>query len=196
MQALHRGDIVTEREVIFGWARAGASKETFSIKPIRELVQRYVGDGEDWLDPFARNSHLCELTNDINPETEADWHLDALDFVRLCVMGTPEYGSKAFRPAGIVLDPPYSYRQVSEHYRAVGRRVTSLDTSYNFYNRVMNAVCDAIRPGGHAISCGWNSNGFGPRRGFFPVELLVVRHGQHKNDTIVLVEEKMQDGEY
>jgi len=193
MQALHRGDIVAEREVIFGWARAGASKETFKIKPIRELVQRYVGDGEDWLDPFARNSHLCELTNDINPETEAKWHSDALEFSEWAIA---YLALNARRPAGVVLDPPYSYRQVSEHYRAVGRRVTSLDTSYNFYNRVMNAVCDAVRPGGHAISCGWNSNGFGPRRGFFPVELLVVRHGQHKNDTIVLVEEKMQDGEY
>ena len=73
----------------------------------------------------------------------------------------------------------------------VGRKATSLDTSAQFYSRVMNAVCDHIRPGGYAISCGWNTNGFGPNRGFEPVELLVVRHGSHHNDTLITVERKV-----
>jgi hypothetical protein len=165
---------------------AGANKATFTIKPIRELVTRYVGDGHGWIDPFAGDSTLCEWRNDINPERGDNTtnHLDSLDFVNSVLSEERDL----FR--GVILDPPYSYRQVSEHYKSVGRHVTSLDTSNNFYNRVMNAVCDFVEAGGHAISCGWNSNGFGRRRGFEIVEVLLVAHGQHHNDTIITVEVK------
>jgi hypothetical protein len=121
------------------------------------------------------------LTNDHNPEMPAQYHLDAEVFCRQL--------SGSYR--GILFDPPYSYRQISEHYRLVGRKPTALDTSNRFYNRVMNAICDRITPGGYAISCGWNSNGFGPHRGFELVEVLLVAHGQHRNDTIVTVERKV-----
>jgi len=172
------------------WARAQPSKHTFTIKPIRELVLRYVGDGENWIDPYAGDNSPCSLANDINPDTKAEFHLDALKFCELCVRAAQAQG-KWFE--GCVYDPPYSYRQVSEHYAMVGRKATSLDTSAQFYSRVMNAVCDQIKIGGYAISCGWNTNGFGVNRGFQPVELLVVRHGSHHNDTLVLVERRVVD---
>jgi hypothetical protein len=171
------------------WAKAQPSKHTFRIAPIRTLVERYIGNGVGWIDPYAGDSHLCETTNDINPITRAINHMDALDF-SLAV--TEEYRRRGKAINGVVYDPPYSYRQVSEHYRMVGRKATSLDTSAQFYSRVMNALCDHVRVGGHAISCGWNTNGFGVNRGFEPVELLVVRHGSHHNDTLVLVERKME----
>lgn len=81
-------------------------------------------------------------------------------------------------------------RQVSEHYKEVGKKASQLDTSYNFYSRVMNSICDRIKIGGYAISMGWNSNGFGKSRGFKIVEILIVAHGMHHNDTIVTVEQK------
>ena len=56
----------------------------------------------------------------------------------------------------------------------------------------MNGICENIRTGGHAISFGWNSNGFGKRRGFEIVEIMLVAHGTHHNDTIVTVEKKVQ----
>jgi hypothetical protein len=171
------------------WARAGASKATFSIKPIRALAQRYIGTGAWWIDPYAGDNPLgIQFSNDINPETRATYHVDALDFCKAAVRDIAlGYGVPFL---GVVYDPPYSYRQVSEHYRMVGRKATSLDTSAQFYSRVMNAVCDHIAVGGYAISCGWNTNGFGVNRGFVPIELLVVRHGSHHNDTLVLVEQR------
>ena len=162
--------------------RAQPSRWTFTIPPIRELVGRYVGDGRGWVDPFAGQTSPAEFTNDFNPATPTRWHLDAEAFCRdVC---TDTY-------LGVLFDPPYSYRQVSDCYKFVGLKATMLDTSYRFYNRVMNAICDRIVEGGYAISFGWNSNGFGPNRGFEVVEVLLVAHGQHRNDTIVAVERKV-----
>ena len=155
------------------------NKWTFEIKPIKELLTRYnVGDG--WVDPFCGNSILCEYRNDHNLENKnAQYHLEADDFCKQ-LLG---------KHKGVVFDPPYSYRQVSEHYKFCGMKASQKDTSSQFYNRVMNAICDKADT---AISFGWNSNGFGKNRGFEQIEILLIAHGGHHNDTICVVERRIK----
>jgi hypothetical protein len=162
-------------------ARAGASKWTFTIKPIQALLSRYVGDGRGWVDPYAGKHSPAEWTNDLDPALPTTHHLEADAFCRT-VEGPF---------AGVLFDPPYTKRQISEHYRALGRKATARDTSDGFYNRVKNAICDKILPGGLPISFGYCSNGFGPKRGFVPIEYLYVAHGQGHYDTSVVVERKV-----
>ena len=160
---------------------------TFTIKPISELLSRYVGDGSGWVDMYAGDNSPAELTNDMIPLRDALFNLDALEFCnKIAPTLKPEGGY-----SGVIFDPPYSYRQVSEHYKEIGKKATSMDTSANFYNRVMNAICDQIRQGGYAISFGWNTNGFGKNRGFKQIEILIVSHGGRHNDTLVTVEQKL-----
>jgi len=160
------------------------NKWTFKIKPIKQLLYRYVGNGKGWIDPFAGKNSMAEITNDINFEMPTNYHMDSLEFCKsLPYLNLYE---------GILFDPPYSYRQVSEHYKHAGIKATQLDTSSNFYNRIMNAVCEKIKTGGYAISFGWNTNGFGEKRGFEKIEILIVAHGGHHNDTLVTVEQKKQ----
>ena len=163
-------------------ARAAPCAWTFTIKPIAALLSQYVPEGgKGWIDPFAGNNSPAEFTNDQHPDRNAKYHMDSEEFCKL-LPGPFD---------GLLYDPPYSYRQVSEHYKEIGKKARSIDTSANFYNRVMNAVCDKIVPGGYAISFGWNSNAFGPNRVFEIIEVLLVAHGQHHNDTIVTVERKV-----
>lgn len=154
---------------------------TFRIPPIRKLITRYVGDGKGWIDPFAGESRVAQFTNDINTERRAHQHLDALDYCNLV--------DDTFK--GVLFDPPYSTRQVSECYQGAGIKATAIDTGANFYSRVKDAICNKIEGGGHAISCGWNSNAFGKSRGFEIMEILLVAHGGHHNDTIITVERKV-----
>ena len=50
---------------------------------------------------------------------------------------------------------------------------------------------DILKPGGFALSFGWNTNGVSKKRGFEIVEVLVVAHGGSKNDTLCTVERKL-----
>ena len=160
------------------------SKHTFTIKPIAELLSRYVlADGKDWIDPFAGENSPAEYTNDHNPEKPTKYHLEAKDFVETLAKNYHE---------GALFDPPYSYRQVSEHYKVLGKKATQLDTSTQFYNRVLNPLADTIKIGGYCISFGWNTNAMGKNRGFEIVEILIVAHGGHHNDTLVTVEKKVK----
>jgi hypothetical protein len=157
---------------------ARASHETFTIPPIRELIEHYVGNGLDWADPYCGRSKLVYYRNDMDPSVPVRSHLDAFDFVKTLPREL----------SGILIDPPYSRRQCAEHYRAVGRTVTYLDTSYNYVYRVMRVASRKIRRGGIAITCGWNSNGFPMSLGWSKVEVLVVAHGMSHHDTIVVVD--------
>ena len=156
---------------------------TFKIKPIRELLIRYVGDGVGWVDPFAGQSSPAEITNDLNTELNTKYHLHAHEFVK-------QLDGDAYN--GILFDPPYSLRQVKECYNTIGIKM-SFEDSKRFPNCVKDVAAPKIEPGGIAISCGWNSGGFGKKRGFEIIEILMVPHGGHHNDTIVTVERKINN---
>lgn len=163
-------------------AWAMPSENTFSIKPIKELIERYIGNGQlSVIDPFARNSpfkKLC-LTNDLNPLMDTDHHMDALDFL------------KQRDGADVVLfDPPYSPRQVSECYKQAGASVNMQTTQASFWSNMKVEIGRILKHGGICITCGWNSGGIGKKYGFEIEEVLLVAHGGWHNDTIVTVERK------
>lgn len=58
------------------------NKWTFQIKPIAELLARYVGDGKGWIDPFAGMYSPAEFTNDIDSRREVTYHLEAMEFIK------------------------------------------------------------------------------------------------------------------
>lgn len=177
--------VLSGKKMIINRVWAMPNKWTFQIPPIRDLVARYVGDGKGWIDPFAGMTSPAEFTNDLNPEMPAKFHLDALDFLKQ-LQGQYK---------GVLFDPPYSYRQVQECYAGVGREFTMYDSQYCVrwtYERA--EIGRLIRPGGLAISCGWNSQGIGKQHGFELEEILLVAHGAAHNDTIVTVEQKVQSG--
>ena len=156
---------------------------TFTIPPITDLIKRYVKSGKGWIDPFAGMNSPAEFTNDLNPEMNAKQHLKAYDF---CNNLTKRYN-------GILFDPPYSSRQVKECYENIGFKMTYGDTLNGMFHKEKNIISQKIKISGIAISFGWNSVGFGKQRGFEIIEILLVCHGGHHNDTIVTVEQKISD---
>lgn len=159
------------------WAQP--SPETFTIKPIRELIERYIGSG-DWIDPFCRNSIFksrCRYTNDLNPKFSGTHNMDALDFLRSLPSESVD---------GVLFDPPFSPRQVKEAYQGFG----PYDTTRKFWSERKCEAARVLRPGGVAIVCAWNSLGLGIKNGMQIEEVLLVTHGD-QNDTIVTVGRKV-----
>lgn len=159
------------------WAMPNA--ETFSVKPIGDFVRRYMHGVS--VDPFARNKKWATHTNDLNPNTEAEYHMDAVSFMeRLASIGV--------KADCIILDPPYSPRQITECYAAAGLKATMKDTqNAALYARVRNAARKLCKAGTVVLSFGWNSAGMG--KGFKKVEILIVAHGGAHNDTICVADE-------
>ena len=159
------------------------NKNTFTIKPIKNLIMQYVKYDKNWIDPFARDSNIADISNDINPESKAKSHVHAVDFC------TSLEGNKY---NGVLFDPPYSLRQVKECYDGLGLDM-SFEDSKMFPINVKNILAPKIKPNGIAISFGWDSTGFGKGRGFEQIEILLVCHGGRHNDTIITVERKINN---
>ena len=58
------------------------NKNTFDIKPIKKFVEKYWNKDIVSVDPFARNTKYATYRNDLNPETNAEYHLHANDFIQ------------------------------------------------------------------------------------------------------------------
>jgi len=158
---------------------------TFSVKPIGDFVQRFLVEAKVSVDPFARNRDWATHTNDINPATSAQPHQDAEAFL-------VDLASRGVAADLVLFDPPYSPRQVSEHYRAAGLVVTGKDTQNGrLYRRVRNAIDRVVAPGGIVLSFGWQSVGMGINRNYELIETMLVAHGGGHNDTICIAELKL-----
>ena len=169
-------------EIKFSRVWAMPNSATFTIKPIKEMVERNIAGKEIILDPFARECKYGTITNDLNPDFKTDYHLDALDFLRMF----PDNYADC-----VIYDPPYSLRQVSECYKGVGRDVTMETTQASWRARHLDEIARILKPNGIALCFGWNSNGVGKTRGFEMKEVLIVPHGGSKNDTICTLERKV-----
>jgi hypothetical protein len=168
------------------WAMPSA--ETFSIPPIGALVKSYLRDAGVSVDPFARNKRWATHTNDINPETAAEHHMDAAEFLSMLVAGGVAADVGLF-------DPPYSPYQVIECYKGAGKDFSHFAKDGHGWKRHRDLFAALIKPGGYVLSFGWNSNGIGKERGFEKVEILLVAHGREHNDTICTVERKVESAQ-
>lgn len=162
------------------WAMPNS--ETFAITVIGDWVKSFLQHSKVSIDPFARNRRWATHTNDLNPDTAAESHLEARDFLRQLVQ-------RQVVANLIIFDPPYSPRQVQECYESIGRQVTMQDTQ----TAVLKAECQELfrhltYHGSVVLSFGWNTVGMGP--GWTMEQLMLVSHGGDHNDTICMAERR------
>lgn len=161
------------------------NKNTFEIAPIKALLEEEVDLNRYWIDPFANRNKIASVTNDLSMEYDTDYHMDALDFLKMFDDSSVD---------GVLYDPPYSPRQVSECYNDVGYTVTWDTTKASFWGNHKREISRIVKIGGKVITFGWNSGGIGYKYGFEIERILLVPHGGWHNDTICTVEIKTHEG--
>lgn len=102
-----------ESQIKFSRKWAMPNHETFSIPPIKEFVNSYLINSKISIDPFARDKRWATHTNDLNPDTKAEYHLDAIDFLKMLT-------EKNVKADLIILDMPYCYDPMTEILTATG----------------------------------------------------------------------------
>ena len=165
-------------------AWAMPNKNTFSIKPINELVTRLCKESNCSIDPFSNGFKYADWTNDLDTSLDADFNKDALEFLKDISVGV---GVDL-----VLFDPPYSPRQVSECYKKLDKTVNMQTTQSSYWANMKKEIARLMKPGGKVLTCGWNSGGIGKTLGFEIEEILLVAHGGWHNDTICTIERKLE----
>jgi hypothetical protein len=164
------------------------SSETFDIEPIHNFVWKYLSESKVSIDPFARNKRWATHTNDLNPDTQAEHHLEALEFLELL-------HSRGVKADFAVFDPPYSITQCAQVYQGVGRPFLGEDSQqqggWYKHREILNQL---LSNEATVLTFGWNSIGMGKKYGFGLEEILLVCHGRAHNDTICIAEKRLQGG--
>ena len=158
--------------------------DTFDCSPIRDFVKGYLRESSVSVDPFARNKRWASYTNDLDPRTEAEFHMPALDFLR-------KLKADEVRADLVIFDPPYSPRQIKELYDSIGLE-TYKEMAHKTagWSNEREAVHELLEVGGIFLWFNWNSLGMGIERNYEDIELLLVSHGAGHNDTICLAQRK------
>ena len=131
------------------------NKNTFDIKPIKEIINKYLVDGII-IDPFANKNKIATITNDLDEQYNTDYHMDATDFLKMFDNESVDM---------ILYDPPYSPRQVSECYKNLGMTVNMKTTQASYWSNQKKEIGRILKPNGIVITCGWNSGGIGKKYG-------------------------------
>jgi hypothetical protein len=150
--------------------RTPLNKYTFKNRPMRQWAEENCIGRTLNLFCGPTKLNIDELRNDLDPNVDADFHLDALSFVI-------DSESKVFDT--ILLDPPYSYRKSMEMY---GGRKSSA------FNQVKDEIPRILKPGGRVITFGYHSVSMGKSRGFEIESIAIFSHGGAIHDTIGTVE--------
>lgn len=109
------------------------NKWTFRIKPIKELLQQEMTDGL-WIDPYAGESSPATITNDLNPERPTDYHLQAIDFLKMFDSESVDGVSYIVAKTGLLIAAViFPYKVVNETF------VTRLEEVTRECRRVLDA---------------------------------------------------------
>lgn len=158
--------------------------DTFTVKPIGEFVQKYLKGAKVSVDPFARDKRWATHTNDLNPATAAEHHMDAEEFLK-------KLAQDGVHADLIIFDPPYSPGQIIECYKSIGLSTANAGRNAELYRRVRDAIVPICTEDAIVLSFGWNSTGMGKKNGFEQVEIMLCCHGGAHNDTICLAERRL-----
>ena len=164
-----------------------ANCNTFSCQPIGLFVKKYLEKSLVSIDPFARNTGMATYTNDLNPETSAQYHMKAVDFLL-------ELIKQEVKADLVIFDPPYSMEQCKRSYESHGYEFTYDDSLYVIrWTKEKNLISQLLGKGGVFLHFGWHTNGMGMVRGFTIEEVLIVSHGSAKYDTLCMAERRTSE---
>ena len=163
---------------------ASHHKYTFRVKPVKKLLAEEMNGGI-WLDPMSGYHSPADVTNDINPDTPAQHHEDALEFLKK--QPHAHYD-------GILFDPPYSFENAKKIYALQDKPFMQrgIVPFYNYIRQCRKALVPLVKPNGKIILFGYDSMGMGKRNGFLLERVLIIPMGWCKIDIIVTVDRKVQ----
>ena len=154
----------------FDYIKCPLHRYTFSVRPIREWVEQNCEGLSLNLFAGITKLNINEIRNDLDLQALADYHMDAVEFLRL-------WQGEKFDT--VLLDPPYAYRKSMEMYKGI---------RCSPFRQLKDEVGSVLKDGGKVITFGYHSNTMGANRGFKVEKIALFSHGGAIHDTIASVE--------
>jgi len=160
----------------FEYVESPPNKWTFQPKKVRRFVEKEL-EGRV-LNLFAGKTKLRHseeiVRNDISEDIKADYHFDAVNV-------DEKLNGEMFDT--VILDPPYNVRKSREKYNG---------TYQGKFKAIKDKVSKLVNVGGKVLTFGYDSTGMSNSRGFRKEKIYLINHKGDHNDTICLMERRIQ----
>jgi hypothetical protein len=149
------------------------------MKPIRELIDKYLMKANNVLIPFAGETRFKGILYpkityiDIEPTRTQPYILGD------CLVEMPKLVSNTYDL--IISDPPFCFFQCVHTYH--NKQMQDITACKIEYDRLLTK-------NGIVISLGFNSTGMSVKRGYEMIEILLVNMGGSHSDIIITVEKR------
>ena len=173
----NRDMTITQDIPKFTYFKASINCYTFKVPKIKAWVIAQC-EGKTVLNLFCGPTMLAncrESRNDLTEEFPANYHMDALECIRMI----RDAGDDYVKFDVVLLDPPYSYRKSMEFYKG------HLNSKFK---QILDIVPEILDPNGKVITFGYCASYMGKCRGFEPKEILVIDHSGAIHATLAIVE--------
>lgn len=155
---------------------------TFQAPKVKEWTEKWCKGKVLNLFAGMTKLNVDEIRIDIDRNCPADYYVDAYLFVEERINFIKESNEGKFDT--VLLDPPWNYRKAREKYE--GRWIGKLTKVKNLLPQILNEK-------GRVISWGYDTVGMSKSRGFEKIAICLVCHNGDHNDSIGLVEEKLNE---
>jgi hypothetical protein len=164
-----------DKNMKFYYMAQPPKKYTFEMPLLKKWVEQQCRGKV--LNLFAGKVTLCvdEVRNDVDLATPAEYHLPADEFCKMAI-------TKGMKFDTIILDPPYNLRKAVEAYN--GRY-------FHSFTPIRRMCAELLNQNGRIITLGYDTTGLGKKRGFKKVAVCIVNHKGDHDDTLCLVEQKI-----
>lgn len=117
------------------------NKNTFDIKAIREIIEKYIKELPEnavIVDPFANKNKIANITNDLDPQYDTTYHMDATDFLK----SLPDNSIDM-----LLYDPPYCYDKDTMVLTKTGwKKITGITEDDEIATRNVNGNTEYHKP--------------------------------------------------
>tara|TARA_R110000823_G_C15765345_1_gene483416 strand:- start:247 stop:786 length:540 start_codon:yes stop_codon:yes gene_type:complete len=148
------------------------------FKKMLDLGGKEFGSKSIIVDPFALNCNWGNFTNDLNPNTNAEFNLDALEFLQTIESNSVDY---------VLFDPPFSQRQ-AERYE-IGHQNIYTDPSY--VSNCFFHIARILKINGYVLKLGYNSTRHNSSLKL--IEGWIVNFGGSRHDVIMTIWQNVQN---
>lgn len=178
LSAKTRSSFESTSDFGFQYIEVPAAKWTFEPATLRRYVESHLKGRV--LNLFAGQTHLRHegevIRNDLDESIEAEYHFDATEVADF-------FPPRSFDT--VILDPPYNVRKAREKYNGEYRGEFTI---------IKDQVVPLVKLGGRVIHFGYASTGMSKSRGFKKREVCLINHKGDFNDTICVVEDRVEGG--
>jgi hypothetical protein len=156
------------------------SESKYFKKAWKEANKQIKGLDGYVIDPFARNCKWADITNDLNPNTKAKYHLDAKDFLMMIL---EKYGANSVKC--LIFDPPFSNSQYKKYEKTSQKELINIYSTSGKVKEIFEIAQKLISPGGIIIKLGYNTTK--PIFDYEMTYLSITNFGGNRNDVLTTI---------